>query len=108
MPNFALGVTSSSKWTGKLVFNKGFIINESFGVVKLTVSKSLKSHKKYVFDVLKQSIGFYSGFISFSFYTWIFPMSYTSYILNYLYQNQSIGRKLTAPDTNCIVKSLYH
>ena len=26
----------------------------------------------------------------------------------YLYQNQSIGRELTAPDTNCIVKSLYH
>ena len=26
----------------------------------------------------------------------------------YLYQNQSIGRKLTAPDTNCKVKSLYH
>ena len=25
-----------------------------------------------------------------------------------LYQNQSIGRELTAPDTNCIVKSLYH
>ena len=26
----------------------------------------------------------------------------------YLYQNQSIGRELTAPDTNSIVKSLYH
>ena len=27
----------------------------------------------------------------------------------YLYQNQSIGRESTAPDTNCnIVKSLYH
>ena len=29
-------------------------------------------------------------------------------IVSYLYQNQSIGRELTAPDTNCIVKSLYH
>ena len=27
---------------------------------------------------------------------------------NNLYQNQSIGRESTAPDTNCIVKSLYH
>ena len=26
----------------------------------------------------------------------------------YLYQNQSIGMELTAPDTNCIEKSLYH
>ena len=30
------------------------------------------------------------------------------FVVLYLYQNQSIGRESTAPDTNCIVKSLYH
>ena len=30
------------------------------------------------------------------------------YLIKHLYQNQSIGRELTAPDTNCIVTSLYH